>query len=388
MKNKHLITESSRAISNLRDCSFYTQDRGVSPLPFSNVKEGKCKNKYIYYTVGNSKEAIDKAQKYINEHIFNTIPTNRSSTAYQKEKSYLDFLEPHRANYFFLRLDIRNFFHSISIESIREALKSHISDEKISENFPQSSIDLIINLSTIELPKDAANKEFAGKRILPIGFKTSPAISNIVFRKIDIIIEDFCAKHSITYTRYADDMLFSFKTPKDHTFKPLIFEPIHKKTPYIHSENFKSQISFILNLEGLKLNNPKTISSNRSISINGYIINGTDQPYTKGYLRISEKKTKLISKMIFECKKETSNISMYRAIFGRNPLKFRFKYKPKIEYIENYCKMSIDNKIGGYYSYLYSLINYDQTYNCLDNNFRIKCDKYCSELAKLLNARL
>lgn len=388
MKKKHLITDSPSAISGLKDCSFYTPKGGVSPLSFSYVIEGKCKKKHIYYTNGSSKEAIDKAQKYINEQILDLIPINRSSTAYTKGKSYLDFLEPHRSNYYFLRLDIRNFFHTISIDSIINALKPHVSEEKISNEFPQSSIEFIINISTIELPKDVANKEFAGKKILPIGFKTSPAISNIVFRKIDIIIEDFCAKHSITYTRYADDMLFSYKTPRNHNFRPTIFEHIHNKVPYIHSENFISQISFILNLEGFKLNKPKTIISERSISINGYIINGSDHPYEKGYFRISEKKTKIISKIIFECNKNTSNIEKYKSIFGRDPLKFRFKYKPKIEYIENYCKLSIDNKIGGYYSYLASLIKYNNIHNCLDTKFKEKCKKYCSKLFELLEARL
>ena len=45
--------------------------------------------------------------------------------------------------------------------------------------------------------------------ILIQGAITSPIISNIVFRELDIRIQKYCRKYDIIYTRYADDLLFS-----------------------------------------------------------------------------------------------------------------------------------------------------------------------------------
>jgi retron-type reverse transcriptase len=45
--------------------------------------------------------------------------------------------------------------------------------------------------------------------VLPIGFPTSPLISNIVFKNLDEKIIEFTNKENLSYSRYADDMLIS-----------------------------------------------------------------------------------------------------------------------------------------------------------------------------------
>ncbi|WP_159067462.1 reverse transcriptase family protein [Gordonia iterans] len=47
------------------------------------------------------------------------------------------------------------------------------------------------------------------ERHLPQGAPTSPALLNLVLRRLDIRISGYAAKHGITYTRYADDLAFS-----------------------------------------------------------------------------------------------------------------------------------------------------------------------------------
>lgn len=51
------------------------------------------------------------------------------------------------------------------------------------------------------------------------GAVTSPTLSNLVFRELDIRIERYCQKIGVIYTRYADDMLFSCKTNLIHKNK-------------------------------------------------------------------------------------------------------------------------------------------------------------------------
>jgi len=48
-----------------------------------------------------------------------------------------------------------------------------------------------------------------GLKAAPQGFPTAPLTANIAFAPYDEIIQSYCRSHSITYTRYADDLSFS-----------------------------------------------------------------------------------------------------------------------------------------------------------------------------------
>jgi RNA-directed DNA polymerase len=49
---------------------------------------------------------------------------------------------------------------------------------------------------------------YEGKR--PTGRPTSPVISNFICLKMDEALKSFCETHRINFTRYADDLSFSF----------------------------------------------------------------------------------------------------------------------------------------------------------------------------------
>lgn len=105
---------------------------------------------------------------------------------------------PHRktgkSDRYYLRIDIDSFFDSITTKLLNETLSYYFktTDEVSNSTLLKNTVDLI----TLN---DA----------LPQGAVTSPVVSNIVFRQLDLRIKRYCDKLNITYTRYADDMLFS-----------------------------------------------------------------------------------------------------------------------------------------------------------------------------------
>ena len=223
----------------------------VPSISEENVDEFKIGKNY-FYKIRNADQLIS-AQKRLNVFLLNNIPLNQAAVAFRNKFSYLNLFEPHRKNYFFLRLDIRSFFHSINIKDIEDVFSFYF-DEALLKDF--------INIVSYELPISSKNKKFINKRILPMGFVTSPAISNVVFRKIDIQIQKLCLEKKILYTRYADDMVFSSE----------------KSNPYLHSRGFIQEIKIIVSHLGLKINAKKTLKSKHTLSLNGYIIQNGNPP--------------------------------------------------------------------------------------------------------------
>ncbi|BBT06078.1 reverse transcriptase [Aeromonas caviae] len=385
-------TINSTVIATLETCSFYSKGKGVESFPYSQVKECKLNNKFIYKLSGADTRQINEIHDILIKTLFDKLPINNAATAYLKNKSYLDFLEPHRNSNYFLRIDLKNFFHFINKKIVKEVLFHHVSSDPISEKTTQSSLDLITNLLTITLPNNVKNLEFSGKSILPIGFKTSPAVSNIIFRKFDILIEKFCSRHDVLYTRYADDMLFSSSdTRTEQYIEKSLFDillPPPNTKPFLHSSKFTEQIAFILNLGGFKINTKKTSIAKGNFTVNGYTISGSNYPYKSGTIRISNKKTKTISKLIHECKKNLSDEDVLNIVFKYNHNKVKFRYKPSAKFLAKYHSSQLDNKLMGYRSYLISLLSFNDRHNCMTELFIKKCSNLVSEIDIIMKSRM
>lgn len=92
---------------------------------------------------------------------------------------------------YILNIDIKDFFPSITFKRVNGLLRGKI----FRFNYDVSVI--IANLLTY-------NNE------LPQGAPTSPIISNIICRMLDKELSDFAYKYDLNYTRYADDITFSW----------------------------------------------------------------------------------------------------------------------------------------------------------------------------------
>lgn len=94
----------------------------------------------------------------------------------------------HLGKKFLLKLDIKDFFDTINIESVKNAFE-----------YLGFSSEIALTLSKIS----TLNNKLAQ------GFPTSPIIANIVCIQMDKDIQEFCKSHNATYTRYADDISIS-----------------------------------------------------------------------------------------------------------------------------------------------------------------------------------
>lgn len=91
-----------------------------------------------------------------------------------------------------LNMDIKDFFPSINSQMLHTALKDLL-------GFPKQLIGLFSGLCTCR-----------GK--LPTGSPTSPILSNLVCLDLDMKLQSLVRAYDAVYTRYADDLTFSFDT--------------------------------------------------------------------------------------------------------------------------------------------------------------------------------
>ena len=128
-------------------------------------------------------------QKNILENILNNKQISKYAKAYKEGISLKDNAIPHLNKKIILKLDIKNFFESISFLNIYKSCFPL-------EYFPKSVGILLTNLCTYE-------------DHLTQGSPTSAYISNLVMKNFDEKIGSYCEKENISYTRYSDDMTFS-----------------------------------------------------------------------------------------------------------------------------------------------------------------------------------
>lgn len=334
-------------------------------IDYSKITELKLGKNFIY-TLENYPE-LSNIQRRLNKFFLNKIEISNCAVAYRTNYSYYHLLEPHRHNYNFLRIDIKSFFYSIDLELLKECFISYFDDDSfdyLDENL--NLLNIFIKLITLKLPVTADNIEFRGKIILPIGFITSPSVSNIFFRKLDILIQKYCSEKNIEYTRYADDMLFSSG----------------KNSEFLHSETFMKEMKIILLKMKLKINEKKTLKKKHTISLNGYTLQYSNFKNDGGVIleenineiRLSNKKTIIINKFIIMVnKKKLDSVIILKKLFN-------LSYPTKKQTIDQLL-----NKATGYRSFLLSIIVFNNKYKSTSSQTISKYLKIINNLEKTIN---
>lgn len=272
-----------------------------------------------------------RLQKNLHKNFLSKLPVSPSAKGFLKGYSYIDFLEEHIGHEYFLRLDIKDFFDSITKDMLKESL-SPFAEEVIKPE--------IVELCTLDIEESQGSVTR-----VPQGFVTSPAVSNLVLRRIDQRIRKYCRAYykemsrEIFYTRYADDMLFS---SVGFNFKK------HK--------NFKRMIAHILEENGFSLNESKTIFKKEEISLSGYVIHND--------VHLSRKKLRNINEVIFQFdsresyndrpfKLKKENFDTQKILVNLNARKLKRADGTIIEFPDI---RSIVHYIAGYRSFLIQII--------------------------------
>jgi len=146
------------------------------------------------------------AQQWILMHILEKIPTHDAAHGFVPGRGTMTNATPHVGRASVINLDLKDFFPSITFPRVKG----------IFQNLGYSpAVATILALLCTESPRrkvEYNNKTFhvaSGPRALPQGACTSPALSNLLARRLDSRLDGIAKKLGFTYTRYADDITFS-----------------------------------------------------------------------------------------------------------------------------------------------------------------------------------
>lgn len=158
-------------------------------------------------------EAPDEMLKGIQEQILHNVLYKMAPTKFAHGfihgRSIVSCAKEHTGKKFVLKLDLKNFFPSISRDMVYGAMFSELTPENVKIIIPAIELCLM-----------------DGR--LPQGAPTSPAISNIVCKHLDMVLYGIANKFGLTYTRYADDLIFSSNDDTIYGVIPIIKSTIVK----------------------------------------------------------------------------------------------------------------------------------------------------------------
>ena len=149
---------------------------------------------------------LKHAQRWILDNLLDKVALHDAAHGFRKQRSIVSNARPHVGADIVLNLDLKDFFPTLEYKRIRGAFRGLGYGEAAATIFALLTSEPEVD----EVELDGQTFYVAnGARRLPQGAPTSPAITNIVCRRMDARLASAAAKLGFTYTRYADDLTFS-----------------------------------------------------------------------------------------------------------------------------------------------------------------------------------
>jgi len=140
-------------------------------------------------------KALKLLQRWIVRQVFDTLPTHAAAHAYVNGRSIVTNAVVHRGGRYISRLDLENFFPSLSsadVESLLRRNRPLVGGSTLSDEDITLVCQLVCRFGR-----------------LTIGAPSSPTISNKLLYDLDTRLAGIAAQQNAHYTRYADDLYFS-----------------------------------------------------------------------------------------------------------------------------------------------------------------------------------
>jgi retron-type reverse transcriptase len=155
------------------------------------------------------KKQLKWVQRQILKHILSKVPPHPAAHGFVNGRSTVSNAGPHVGHELVVKFDLKDFFptmHYFRVMGFFASLGYPTGNCMFGTDDESNQIAPVLARLCCYTPSP---KEW-GSATLPQGAPTSPAISNLVCRRLDARLGGLAKRNGGVYTRYADDLTFSF----------------------------------------------------------------------------------------------------------------------------------------------------------------------------------
>ena len=214
------------------------------------------------------KHRLKGLQRCVLQGILDQIPPHPAAHSFRSGQSVISATEAHAAQNVVMRMDLADFFTSVSAQRVMALFRT--------AGYPEAVARLLTGLCTNTVPSDTAlggaslDPRFRQPH-LPQGAPTSPALANLCAYRLDARLMGLARQFGANYTRYADDLLFS----GDRTFAQSL-------------ANFRVWVQVVAIAEGFKVRHSKTqvLRAGHRQQVCGIVLNEHPNPPREQFDRL------------------------------------------------------------------------------------------------------
>jgi hypothetical protein len=179
-------------------------------------------------------------QRQILGQILAKIPAHESAHGFVEGRSTVTNARPHLGSKLLVKFDLRDFFptiHYYRVLGLFTRLGYPLDDARFGTE--DDSTRVAATLARLCCYTPQSHVWHLGH--CPQGAPTSPAISNLVCRRLDARLLGLANRNGGVYTRYADDLTFSFKEDKLDLgrFRWWVDQVCHQEGFIVHQDKFR-----------------------------------------------------------------------------------------------------------------------------------------------------
>ena len=155
------------------------------------------------------KKQLKWVQRQILKHILSKVPPHPAAHGFVNERSTVSNATPHVGAELVVKFDLKEFFptvHYFRVIGLFASMGYPTGNCMFGTDDKSNQIAPVLARLCCYTP----DPKKWGSAVLPQGAPTSPAISNLMCRRLDARLGGLAEANKGTYTRYADDLTFSF----------------------------------------------------------------------------------------------------------------------------------------------------------------------------------
>ncbi|QSQ21304.1 RNA-directed DNA polymerase [Pyxidicoccus parkwayensis] len=214
-------------------------------------------------TITSPKPELKEAQRWVLSNVVERLPVHGAAHGFIAGRSILTNALAHAGADVVVKVDVKDFFPSVTWRRVKGLLR---------KGGVQENTATLLALMATEAPREAVqfrNKLLyvaKGPRALPQGAPTSPGITNALCLRLDKRLSALSKRLGFTYTRYADDLTFSWTKAK---------QPKAKRTQRPPVAVLLSRVQTVVEDEGFRLHPDKTRVARRGTRqrVTGLVVN-------------------------------------------------------------------------------------------------------------------